>query len=129
MKSSMDMVKEAEAQIETWPVEEAIKHVGDPDVVFVDLRDVRELWREGTVPGSTHAPRGMLEFWVDPASPYARPVFQEKKRFVFFCAAGWRSALATKEMQDMGLTPVCHIEGGFGAWQKAGGPVAKVEKK
>jgi rhodanese-related sulfurtransferase len=129
MKSSMDMVKEAEAQIETWPVEEAIKHVGDPNVVFVDLRDVRELWREGTVPGSTHAPRGMLEFWVDPASPYARPVFQEKKRFVFFCAAGWRSALATKEMQDMGLCPVCHIEGGFGAWTKAGGPVAKVEKK
>ena len=99
------------------------------DVVFVDLRDVRELWREGTVPGSTHAPRGMREFGVDPASPYARPVFQEKKRFVFFCAAGWRSALATKEMQDMGLSPVCHIEGGFGAWQKAGGPVAKVEKK
>ena len=103
--------------------------MNDPNVVFVDLRDVRELWREGTVPGSTHSPRGMLEFWVDPASPYARPVFQEKKKFVFFCAAGWRSALATKEMQDMGLTPVCHIEGGFGAWVKAGGPVAKVEKK
>ena len=92
-------------------------------MLFVDLRDVREGWREGTIPGAYHAPRGMLEFWVDPASPYARDTFQQSKRFVFFCASGWRSALSTKTVQDMGLSPVCHIEGGFTAWKAAGGPV------
>jgi rhodanese-related sulfurtransferase len=128
-KTSQDLVREASAEIETWPATEAVKHANDPDVMFVDLRDIRELWREGTIPKSTHAPRGMLEFWVDPASPYAKPVFQEPKRFVFFCQSGWRSALATKAMQDMGLAPVCHIEGGFKAWKDAGGPTIAVEKK
>jgi rhodanese-related sulfurtransferase len=124
-----DLVQAAEAEIESWPAAEALRHLNDPDVRFVDLRDVRELWREGTIPGAAHAPRGMLEFWVDPASPYARPLFQENKRFVFFCASGWRSALATKAVQDMGLAPVCHIAGGFSAWKEAGGPVAAVERK
>jgi len=120
---------EAEAEIETWSAEEALAQHGRGDIVFVDLRDVRELWREGAIPGAVHAPRGMLEFWVDPASPYAREVFQSGKRFVFFCAGGLRSALATKAVQDMGLSPVCHIAGGFGAWREAGGPTEAVEPK
>ena len=128
-KTAADLVKEANAQIESWSAAEAISHADDPNVVFVDLRDVRELWREGTIPHSNHAPRGMLEFWVDPTSPYARPIFQEPKRFVFFCQSGWRSALATKAVQEMGLSPVCHIEGGFKAWKDAGGAIAPVEKK
>jgi rhodanese-related sulfurtransferase len=120
---------EAEAKIETWSAAEALARHGDGDVVFVDLRDVRELWRDGAIPGAVHAPRGMLEFWVDPESPYAREVFQSGKRFVFFCAGGLRSALATKAVQEMGLSPVCHIAGGFGAWREAGGPVEPVEPK
>ncbi len=120
---------EAEAEIETWDVAEALDRFGDGDVVFVDIRDVRELWREGAIPGALHAPRGMLEFWVDPESPYAREVFQSGKRFVFFCAGGMRSALATKAVQDMGLAPVCHIAGGFGAWREAGGAVETKEPK
>ena len=118
---------EAEAEIETWDVAEALDRFGDDDVVFVDIRDVRELWREGAIPGALHAPRGMLEFWVDPESPYAREVFQSGKRFVFFCAGGMRSALATKAVQDMGLAPVCHIAGGFGAWREAGGAIEAKE--
>jgi rhodanese-related sulfurtransferase len=91
--------------------------------VFVDLRDIRELNREGRVPGAFHCPRGMLEFWIDPQSKYHKPIFAEDKRFVFFCAAGQRSALATETAQRMGLNPVAHIAGGFGAWKAAGGPV------
>jgi rhodanese-related sulfurtransferase len=118
-----DLIEAAEAEIATLPVEEAASLLGRDDVVFVDLRDPRELEREGRMPGAFHCPRGMLEFWIDPASPYHKPVFQEEKRFVFFCAGGWRSALAAKTAQDMGLTPVAHIEGGFGAWKKAGLPI------
>lgn len=114
------LVAEAEAQIETIPVEEAKRMLGFPGVVFVDLRDPRELDKDGRIPGAVHCPRGMLEFWIDPESPYARPVFQQEAKFVFFCGAGWRSALATKTAQDMGLAPVAHIEGGFGAWREAG---------
>ncbi len=114
---------EAEAEIETWPVDKAIEHIEDDAVVFVDVRDVRELWGDGTIPGALHVPRGMLEFWVDPESPYARDIFQSDKRFVLFCNMGWRSALAAKAVQDMGLAPVCHIGGGFTAWREAGGPV------
>jgi rhodanese-related sulfurtransferase len=95
----------------------------------VDLRDVRELEREGIVPGAFHAPRGVLEFWVDPQSEYFKPVFGQGKRLVLFCAAGWRSALATKTLQDMGLTNVCHIEGGFTAWKAAGAPVQPYPRK
>ncbi len=117
------LVAAAEAEIETVPVADALRLQGDPDVVFVDLRDPREIRREGHIPGAFACPRGMLEFWIDPESPYAKPVFTEPKRFVFYCAAGWRSALATKTAQDMGLQNVAHIEGGFAAWRKAGGPV------
>ena len=123
------MLDEANAAIATVTATEAISLSGQEDVVFVDLRDPRELEREGAISGAFHCPRGMLEFWVDPASPYHKPVFAQDKRFVFFCAGGWRSALAAHTAQIMGLKPVAHIEGGFGAWRKAGGAVQKVEPR
>jgi rhodanese-related sulfurtransferase len=122
-KGYKQLLAEANAEIETLPVEAAIDLAGEPDVVFVDLRDPREMEREGKMPGAFTCTRGMLEFWIDPESPYAKPVFAESKRFVFFCAGGWRSALAAKTARDMGLENVAHIDGGFGAWKKAGGPV------
>jgi rhodanese-related sulfurtransferase len=128
-KGIKDLCAEAEAVIETWSADEAVKRHGDDDVVFVDIRDIRELWREGAIPGALHAPRGMLEFWVDPQSPYAKDVFQSGKRFVFFCAGGMRSALATKTVHDMGLSPVCHVQGGYAAWKEAGGPTEVKEVK
>ena len=123
------LVDEAMAQVKTYSVDEARARLGDAGVQFVDVRDVRELEREGVIPGAVHAPRGMLEFWVDPESPYHRPVFAEDKEFVLFCAAGWRSALATKTLQDMGVPRVAHIEGGFTAWKAAGAPVEGKPKK
>ena len=117
------LLAEAEAEIETVPVDQALRLHGDNDVVFVDLRDPREIQREGRIPGAFACPRGMLEFWVDPDSPYAKPVFTEAKRLLFYCAGGWRSALAAKTVQDMGLSDVAHIGGGFTAWKQAGGPV------
>ena len=128
-KGVKQLVAEANARITTVPVAQAIALLGDPGVQFVDIRDVRELQREGMVPGAFHAPRGMLEFWVDPESPYHKPVFAQDKQLVLFCAAGWRSALATKTLQDMGLQRVAHIDGGFGAWKAAGAPVADKSKK
>src|SRR5262249_20523207 len=128
------LVPAAECEIETLSAADAIAlHGGqkrvharlerEMDVVFVDLRDIRELDREGRVPGAFHCPRGMLEFWIDPASKYHKPMFAQDKRFVFFCAAGQRSALAAQTAQRMGLAPVAHIGGGFGAWKAAGRPV------
>jgi rhodanese-related sulfurtransferase len=117
----------AEREIETLSTEEAIRLAGRDDTVLVDIRDIRELQREGRVPGAFHCPRGMLEFWIDPASPYHKPVFAQDKKFVFFCAGGLRSALAAQTAQRMGLKPVAHIKGGFGAWRKAGGPVEPPE--
>ncbi len=128
-KGYRQLLAEANAEIETLPVEAAIDLVGRPDIVFVDLRDPREMDREGKIPGAFACTRGMLEFWIDPESPYAKPIFAEPKRFVFFCAGGLRSALATKTAQDMGLEDVAHIEGGFGAWKKAGGPVEAPKPK
>ncbi len=123
------LIDEALAEIRTLSVEEASTLRESGDVVLVDLRDIRELQREGRVPGALHAPRGMLEFWVDPDSPYHKPIFSENKTFVFFCAAGWRSALATKTVKDMGLDSVAHIDGGFGAWRDAGLPIEKDGEK
>ena len=117
------LVAAAERAIVTLPAVEAMALHGRGDVVFVDLRDIRELDRDGRLPGAFHCPRGMLEFWIDPRSRYHKPVFAEDKRFVFFCAAGQRSALATETAQRMGLGPVAHIGGGFIAWKAAGGPV------
>jgi rhodanese-related sulfurtransferase len=128
VKGYKALLAEAEARVETIPAAEAITLVGRDDVVLVDLRDPRELSREGKVPGAFHCPRGMLEFWIDPESPYHKPVFQEDKRFVFFCAGGWRSALAASQAAEMGLKPVAHIGGGFGAWKAAGGPIEPGEK-
>ncbi|GAB5506300.1 MAG: rhodanese-like domain-containing protein [Rhizobiaceae bacterium] len=114
------LVDEANAEIETISPQEAAKRAESGDTLLVDIRDIRELQREGRVPGAQHCPRGMLEFWIDPESPYHKEIFSSGKSFVFFCAAGWRSALATKTAQDMGLDKVAHIEGGFGAWREAG---------
>jgi rhodanese-related sulfurtransferase len=122
------LLEEASAKIRTLPAQEAIKLHGRDDIVFVDLRDPRELEREGRIPGAVHCPRGMLEFWIDPESPYHKPVFNQDKTFVFFCAAGWRSALSAAAAQDMGLKPVAHVEGGFTTWKKLGGPVEAIEE-
>ena len=116
------LVDSAEARIRTISVEEAIDRLGADDAVFVDLRDVRELKREGGIPGAFHCPRGLLEFWIDPESPYHHAVFAEPKEFVFFCNLGWRSALAADIAQQMGLQ-TCHIGGGFDAWKERGGDV------
>ncbi len=126
-KHVKQMVAEASAEIETLSVAQACELLGRPDVTFIDLRDPRELWRDGGIPGAINVTRGMLEFWIDPESPYYKPFFASGHRFVFFCGGGWRSALAAKTAQDMGLTPVCHVEGGFGAWKKAGAPVEAIE--
>ena len=129
-KTVKSMVDDAMQVITTYSVEEAQSLHGRDDVQFIDLRDVRELEHEGVIPGAFHAPRGMLEFWVDPESPYHKPVFSRAgARYVLFCAAGWRSALATQTMQDMGLNDVAHIGGGFTAWKAAGAPVAEKASK
>ena len=128
-KTAKSMVDDAMSVITSFSVEEAMELHGRDDVQFVDLRDVRELEREGIIPGAFHAPRGMLEFWVDPDSPYHKPLFASGKQFVLFCAMGWRSALATKTLQDMGLGKVAHIDGGFSAWKHKGAPVAGKPKK
>jgi rhodanese-related sulfurtransferase len=118
-----DLVKEAMAEITTVPAKDALALQDDPSVQLVDLREAGELDRDGVIPGAYHAPRGMLEFWVDPMSPYFREVFRSERRLVLFCAGGLRSALAAKTLKDMGLSDVAHIEGGFSAWKEAGGSV------
>ncbi len=124
-----DMLDGANAEIETIDAKDALTLADDDAVVIVDLRDIRELERDGMIPGAFHCPRGMLEFWVHPDSKYHKPVFAEGKKFVFYCASGWRSALSTKTVQDIGLSPVAHIGGGFTAWKEAGGPVAEKKAK
>jgi len=119
----------AEAEIETLTPDAAQKLLGDENVQFVDIRDIRELQREGKIPGAFHATRGMIEFWIDPDSPYYKDIFGSGKRFVFYCQSGWRSALTTQTVQKMGLPDVCHIGGGFRAWADAGHPVEEVERK
>ena len=116
------LMAEAEAEVESIDASEAVAVLGQPNVAIIDIR-------EGRIPGSFHAPRGMLEFWVDPESPYHKPIFAEEKKFIIHCASGWRSLLATQVLQRMGLKPVLNLKGGFAAWKEAGGPVEKVEKK
>ncbi|MFG1202795.1 rhodanese-like domain-containing protein [Xanthobacter aminoxidans] len=116
------LLAEANAKVETVTPQEALRRAGE-GALLVDLRDPRELEREGRVPGAFHCPRGMLEFWIDPESPYFKPVFGEDRAFVFFCAGGWRSALSAATAQDMGLKPVAHVEGGFKALREAGAPM------
>jgi len=122
------LVDEAMAEVTTYSVAQIRERLGDPKLQIVDIRDPRELERGGTLPGALLAPRGMLEFWVDPDSPYFKPVFgDESREFVLFCGAGWRSALATKALQDMGMTNVAHIDGGFADWSEQGAPVQTLE--
>jgi rhodanese-related sulfurtransferase len=123
------LLDEANAEIETLSATDAIEIAKNGDVVIVDIRDPREIERDGRIPGAFSCTRGMLEFWIDPQSPYAKPIFQEDKKFVFHCAGGLRSALAAKTAQDMGLRPVAHIAGGYAAWRDAGGPTEKWEPK
>lgn len=123
------MLDEAMAEIVTLTPGQAAERLDKPDAVFVDLRDPRELERDGMIPNAFHATRGMLEFWIDPESPYHKPVFAEDKQFIFYCAGGLRSALATKTAKDMGLKNIAHIEGGLGEWKKAGLPVVEWKPK
>jgi rhodanese-related sulfurtransferase len=123
------LVDEAMTQVKTYSVAEAKAKLNDPQVQIIDIRDIREL-SAGTVVGSFHAPRGMLEFWVDPDSPYHKPLFaDEGKEFILFCGAGWRSALATKTLQDMGMRNVAHIDGGYAEWVKQGAPTETLEER
>ena len=119
-KGIKDLIAEAEKKSKGISIDAAKARLGDADTVFVDLRDVRELERDGMIPGAFHAPRGMLEFWVDPESPYYKEIFGSGKRFVLYCQSGWRSALACAALDDMGLPRVAHIDGGFRAWKDAG---------
>ena len=126
--SCKQLVADAEMEIETLTAAAAIERHTSTDVVMVDLRDIRELSKEGKIPEAVHAPRGMLEFWVDPDSPYHKPIFAADKTFVFYCQSGWRSALATQAVQRMGMGKVCHIGGGFKAWKEAGGAIEDMTK-
>ncbi len=128
-QSAQAMVDDAMALVTTHGLAQARALHGRADVVFVDLRDVRELEREGVIPGALHAPRGMLEFWFDPQSPYHREVFAQDKEYLLFCAMGWRSALAARTLMEMGVPRVSHLGGGFSAWKAAGAPVAEKPKK
>lgn len=123
--SAADMVARARARITEIETADLIADLGADDLVIVDIRDVREREREGFIPGGFHTPRGMVEFWVDPDSPYFKPVFGEDKRFVFHCASGWRSALTVATLKDMGFD-AAHLKDGFSDWIKAGGPVENI---
>ncbi|WP_373355044.1 rhodanese-like domain-containing protein [Pseudoroseicyclus sp. CXY001] len=125
MKRVSEMVAAANRAVAHAPAAEMLARHGEAGVTFVDLRDIRELEREGMIPGAFHCPRGMLEFWIDLESPYAKEVFQQGGAFVFYCASGWRSALAAQTAQEMGLPGVSHIEDGFTGWKAAGGPLAE----
>ena len=123
------LLDEANAQVETMTVADTKAALERGEAMLVDLRDPREIEREGRIPGAFSCTRGMLEFWIDPASPYGKPIFQEDRKFIFHCAGGWRSALAAKTAQDMGLRSVAHLGGGFKAWREAGEAVEKVAPK
>ena len=125
-KGFKQLVAEANAAIETIPVAQAQEAIGDPETVFIDIRDMPELERDGKIPGAVHASRGMLEFHADPESPYYREVFTSGKRLLLYCASGGRSALATQRLREMGLTNVAHVGGGLRAWKEASGPVESV---
>ncbi|MAI58089.1 MAG: rhodanese [Rhodobacteraceae bacterium] len=122
------LVAEANDKVKTISVEEASSRYNKNTHVFIDLRDIREIQRSGKIPGAFSCPRGMLEFWIDPDSPYHKEIFNQKKSYVFYCASGWRSALSAQTAQVMGLSPVCHMDGGFTAWGKADQPIEEYEK-
>lgn len=126
-KGYKKLLEEAYAKVRTLSLEEARAKHGNPDVLFVDIRDIREVEREGMIPGALLAPRGMLEFWVDPESPYYKEVFGSGREFVLYCHAAWRSALAAQTLEEMGLPRVCHLEGGYTAWKESGAPTVMRE--
>jgi rhodanese-related sulfurtransferase len=126
-KSAAQLVAEAREEVDNVSVDEARTLLDDPATLFVDIRDVRELQQQGSIPGAFHAPRGMIEFWVDPESPYFKPPLAERERLLLFCQSSWRSALAAKVLTEMGVD-VAHIDGGFKAWQAAGGEVQAYER-
>jgi len=129
-KGYKQLVDEANAEVKSYSVDEVKAALAEDKIVLLDIRDIRELQKQGKLPGAVHTPRGMLEFWVDPESPYHRDVFaQEDKELVFYCASAWRSALATKAVQDMGLENVAHMQGGFKAWTEAENEVEMLKPK
>ncbi len=128
-RSVEDLVAAARRGVRAVTIAEAMSLYARDDVLFVDVRDVRELAKTGRIPGARHVPRGLLEFWIDPKSPYHKPFFAEDRTFVFYCALDWRAVLAARSAQDMGLAPVAHLEGGFAAWEEAGGPVEASTRK
>ncbi|MBJ3763131.1 rhodanese-like domain-containing protein [Maribius pontilimi] len=119
------LVADAKEQITTLPLDDARRASDEARALLVDIRDIRELQKTGRIPGAIHAPRGMLEFWVDPESPYHRQAFATDRTIVLFCASAWRSALAVKTLQDMGMENVAEMSGGFSAWEQAGYPVER----
>ncbi len=121
------LLAEANAMVDTMSVEDAKEKAQDESYVFVDLRDIRELQRSGMIPGAFSCPRGMLEFWIDPDSPYHKPIFNQDKTYVFYCASAWRSALSARAAMETGLSPVMHLEGGFTKWAEEGGAVVPRE--
>lgn len=123
VKSVKSLVSEANKVVNIMTVDEVKKILNKDDHIIVDLRDFRELKREGKIPGAFSCPRGMLEFWIDPESPYHKEIFNQDKTYVFYCASAWRSALSAKIAMEMGLKPVAHIEGGFAAWKKSDGEI------
>ena len=129
MRSALKLVAEAEREIVTLTLDEVCAAMDDPNTQIIDIRDIRELWRDGKIPGALHSPRGMNEFWIDPTCVYHKPVYASGKRFVVYCAGAWRSALEAKMFQDMGLTNVAHMAGGFTEWRAAGMPIEMVERK
>ncbi|PCJ69352.1 MAG: rhodanese [Rhodobiaceae bacterium] len=130
MPTILELVDQAEKTIECLSVADVQGIFKDDEVVVIDVRDIREIWREGRIPGAYHMPRGMTEFWVDSTSPYFKDMFADtSKKFVFYCNKGWRSALAGKAAQDVGLKRVSHMRGGFTAWVEADGATEQVERK
>ena len=127
-KTVKNMVAEAKSKINEIDAKEAIKFLNDENVIFIDIRDIRERQKLGFIPGSFHAPRGMLEFWIDPESPYFKDIFSTNKKYIFHCAAGWRSALAVSTLNDMGFE-ASHITDGFAGWVEKKGPVEFKSKK
>jgi rhodanese-related sulfurtransferase len=130
IKSSQTLVEEAQKNIETLSPNVAKTLYEKKEITLIDVRDIRELWKEGTIENSKHIPRGMLEFWLDPESSYYKTnKIKDIKKMVLFCALGWRSALATKSLVDMGFTNVAHVDGGFDALKKSGLKIVEKEKK
>ena len=128
VKGVKNLIEEAEREIEVVSCQKLLQIKNSKNICVIDIRDIRELWKDGRVKGSFHAPRGMLEFWVDPESPYHKEIFSSGNKFILYCKSGWRSALATKTLQDMGFGPVAHLSGGFDQWKIEIGDIEKVKQ-